>query len=144
MIPKEQKEPNKERVFKMRAIQMPDIDQTVLDPGIGGVSSGLVESGFGMSTKDDYKEMIRMRIERAKKWPQEADGTYKEGIVSLSFVINLDGTISNLRIVKPSQYESLNKAALQAVRDSVPFPRPPANIYKDSVLIPLNLTFEKI
>ena len=146
MIPKEQEKPSKEKVFQMRAIQMPDLDQAVFDPGIGSLSSGLVEGGIGMSTKDDYKEMVRMRIEREKEknWLKADDGTYKEGVVLISFIINLDGTISNLKVVKPSPFKSLNEAALRTVRESAPFPKPPPNVYKDRVEIPLTLTFEKI
>jgi protein TonB len=101
--------------------------------GVAGVSSGM-----------DYKEMVLLRIERAKKYPKDAQGKYQEGMVSLSFVINPDGTIRDLKIIKPSPYKALNDAALQAVRDSVPFPKPPPGIFKGGVEILPNITFEKI
>lgn len=144
MIPKEQEKLSQEKVFQMRPIQMPDIDKTILDPGVASFSSGLMEGIAGISSGADYKEMVLMRIERAKKYPKETDGTYKEGLVILSFVINPDGTISNLKIVKPCPYKTLNEAALQAVRDSVPFPKPPPNLFKGGVEIIPNVTFEKI
>lgn len=123
---------------------MPDLNQINLDPGDSSLSSSLMEGISGQISGADYKEMVQLRIDREKKknWVKETDGTYKEGVVSLSFVINPDGTISNLKIVKPSPHESLNRAALQAVKKSVPFPKPPPNIYKGGVVIPLKITFE--
>ena len=144
VLPREQEKPSEEKMFQMRPIQMPDIDKTILDPGVASFSSGLMEGIAGISSGVEYKEMVLMRIERAKKYPKETDGTYKEGIVTLSFVINPDGTISNLKIVKPCPYKALNEAALQAVRDSVPFPKPPPSMFKGGVEIIPNLTFEKI
>ena len=144
VLPREQEKPSEEKVFQMRPIQMPDIDKTILDPGVASFSSGLMEGIAGISSGVEYKEMVLMRIERAKKYPKETDGTYKEGIVTLSFVINPDGTISNLKIVKPCPYKALNEAALQAVRDSVPFPKPPPSMFKGGVEIIPNVTFEKI
>jgi protein TonB len=144
LLPKEQEKPSKEKAFQMRPIQMPDIDKTILDPGMASFSSGLMEGVAGVSSGVDYKEMVLMRIERSKKYPKEADGTYKEGTVTVSFIINPDGTISNLKIVKRCPYKALNDAALQAVRDSVPFPKPPPGTYKGGVEIIPNITFEKI
>lgn len=144
MLPRAEKNLEKAKTFRVRALQMPDLNQINLDPGDSSLSSGLMAGISGQSSGVDYTEMIQLRIDREKKknWVKEADGFYKEGAVSLSFVINPDGTISNLKIMKPCLHESLNRAALQTIRDSVPFPKPPPNIYKGGLVIQLNITFE--
>ena len=67
---------------------------------------------------------------------------HKEGKVILSFVINLEGVIRDLKIVKPSPHEVLNQAALQAVRDCNPFMKPPPRLFKEDILIELDVNFE--
>jgi TonB family protein len=135
---------SKMNVNQVAPLQIPDVNPIMTGHGDTALSSKFIEGMSGLANSEDYKEMIIRRIERIKKYPKDADGTYKEAVVSLSFIINPDGTISNLRIVKPCPYNSLNHAALQAVKDSVPFPKPPQNIFKGGVVIPLNLSFELI
>jgi periplasmic protein TonB len=137
---------NESKINQIQAapLQIPDVNPVMTGHGDTALSSNLFEGVSGLAKGEDYKEMVLRRIERVKKYPKDADGTYKEAVVSLSFIINPDGTVSNLKIVRPCPYNSLNHAALQAVKDSIPFPKPPTNIYKGGVLIPLNLSFELI
>lgn len=143
LLPKKQtKKDSKTKILQTAPIELPDISNMNISQGEDSPGVGVMEGVSGFAEGEDYKEMVLRKIEREKKYPMSDDGTYKEAIVSLSFIINPDGTIRDLKIVKPCPYKELNMAALQAVRDSVPFPRPPANIYKGGVEIPLNLNFE--
>jgi protein TonB len=142
-LPKAEIEPKKPKAFQMKSIQLPDVNQIKIDPGDILISSSLTEGG-GLPTKQDYYEMVRLKIDRQKKYPEEAASMHKEGKVILSFVISLEGVIRDLKIVKPSPHELLNQAALQAVRDSNPFLRPPPRLFKDDVLIELDVTFDLI
>jgi protein TonB len=140
-LPKAEVEPEKAKTFQVTPVQLPDFNQTKIDPGDILISSSLTERG-GLPTKQDYYEMVRLKIDRQKKYPDEAASMHKEGKVILSFVINLEGVIRDLKIVKPSPHEVLNEAALQAVRDSNPFLRPPSRLFKDDILIELDVTFD--
>jgi protein TonB len=142
-LSKEDDKPKKLKETQVTPIQLPDVNQLRLGRGDSRISSSLME-GVTRLTKEDYYEMVRLRIDREKKYPQEADGSYKEGRVILSFMINLDGSIRDLKIVKPSPYKDLNEAALQAVMNSVPFSKPPSSLFKDSFMIELNVTFDLI
>jgi protein TonB len=140
-LPKaEEKSPDAKR-FQMTPVQLPDINKMNIDPGNIRISAGL-KGGVGLPTKQDYYEMVRLRIEREKKYPNEAQSLHKEGKVVLNFVINLEGFVRDLTIVKPCPHKPLNEAALQAVRNSVPFPKPPPRIFKDDIPIELSVTFE--
>ena len=57
-------------------------------------------------------------------------------------MIAKNGRISDLKIVKPARHNSLNKAALKAVRDSAPFSVPPSNLFKESLKIEITILFE--
>jgi protein TonB len=138
---KEEIETEKPKPFQIPPFQSPDVDQLAIDPSDFPISSSLIE-GIGMPNKEDYYEMVRLRIDRQKKYPEEAVSMHKQGTVVLSFVINLEGIMRNLKIVKPSPHEVLNQAALQAVRDSNPFMRPSPRLFKEDILIELDVNFE--
>ena len=140
-LPKENEEFEKPKPFQITPVQSPDVSRIAIDPSDFGTSSGLME-GIGMPTKQDYYEMVRLKIERHKKYPDEAASMRKQGKVVLSFVINLEGVMRDLKIVKPSPHEVLNEAALQAVRDCNPFLRPPPRLFKEDILIELDVNFE--
>ena len=140
----ENKKSSREKAVWMDSIQIPDLNQMSFGQGDTQLSSSLMEGITGMSKKGDYYEMIRLKIDQKKKWIKETDGTYKEGVVTLGFIIDLDGNIKDLKIVKPSPFRSLNEAALQAVRDSIPFLKPPPNLFKNEIPFELTVRFNKI
>jgi protein TonB len=135
------------KAFQRTPMQLPDANQIRIGPGDIHLPSSLMEGvssakGIGLPTKQDYYEMVRLRIDREKKYPNEAHSMHYEGKVTLSFVINLEGFVRDLKIVKPCPHKVLNEAALQAVRDSNPFLRPPPRLFKEDILIELNVIFE--
>lgn len=67
-----------------------------------------------------YFNAMRLMIEKNKRYPQMARRRNQEGSVRVRFLIDNNGNINSLEIVK-AEYESLNKAALEAVRRSAPF-----------------------
>jgi protein TonB len=136
-LPKAEVRPGNPKPLQATFAQIPDVNQIKIAPGDSRFSSGLME-GVGLPTQQDYIEMVRLRIDRVKKYPNEN----LHGTVALSFVINRKGFVQNLKIVKPSPHKVLNDAALQAVRDSNPFPRLPPHLFKDNILIELNVNFE--
>ncbi len=91
---------------------------------------------------NDYYEMIRLRIEKNKIYPEEAKSRYSEGRVKVQFIITADGQASSLKILKQSRDKNLDNAALNAIIDAAPFPRPPAGIFKGSVPVAISIIFE--
>ncbi len=93
-------------------------------------------------TADDYFDMLRLKIENCKKYPEEAKTRYIEGRVKIRFVVTTDGQVSSVHIVKRARHSSLDRAALSAVKNASPFPRPPATLFKGPVFMEITIIFE--
>ena len=91
---------------------------------IGDWNPGAVAS---FVTRDDYFEMVRMKIESKKKYPATAKNRQIEGRVEVRFVITADGFVSSVELLNGGTYEPLNEAALDAVRAASPLPPRRAN-----------------
>lgn len=122
---------------------LPGGSNLMLGSGFGN-SFGEGTGGGGSGSKDGYLEMVRLKVKRNNKFPEEAKKKQRGGVVSVSFVINLDGTIRDLMIIKPSPFDELNKQALQAVRDSAPFQKPPAYIFKEDIPLIIDVHYDLI
>lgn len=61
-------------------------------------------------------------IENHKFYPQEAVFKGEEGKIQMVFVIDKNGFLRNISILKKSSYDSLNKAAIKIIRNSSPVP----------------------
>ena len=68
---------------------------------------------------------IREKILRNVSYPSLARRLGWQGKVLVSFIINLNGTIKEARVMQSSGYDLLDKTALETVKESEPFPRPP-------------------
>ena len=93
-------------------------------------------------TPNDYFDMVRLKIESCKKYPESAKLKHIEGRVEIRFVIAANGQVSSLKVVKHARHSSLGKAALNAVKNAAPFPRPPPNLFKGPLHIELTILFE--
>lgn len=65
--------------------------------------------------------LLHAAIQRQQQYPGSAQELQQEGTVTLAFTLSPDGSISNLRVARSSGTESLDSAALSAVRAAVPF-----------------------
>jgi protein TonB len=68
---------------------------------------------------------IKDDIQKNISYPLLARKMGWEGKVVVSFVICEDGTVVNIKIVKSSGFELLDKNAVESIKKSVPFPSPP-------------------
>jgi len=122
----------------------PKADSLTADIGTPAVPvSGWDMSGAPVfATTGDYFDMVRLKIESRKKYPESAREKQIQGRVVVRFLITGDGQISSLEIVKSSRHDVLDKAALEAVRNAAPFPRPPADLFKDALRVEITILFE--
>lgn len=103
-----------------------------------------------LSSKSDeisakaYFNTMRLMIEKNKRYPQMARRRNQEGSVRIRFLIDNNGNVNALEIVKKAEYESLNKAALEAVRRAAPFAKPPASVAKSALKLELTINFKLI
>jgi protein TonB len=136
--------------FKMEAVEdnLPDsLVEGIAMPDISAVSSpqiaNLSPDGSGdYVTTNSYLEMVRLRIERYKKYPDTARSRNIEGRVTIRFTITPDGDVREVKVAKCSRDRSLDLAALKAVQDAAPFPKPPRHLFKGAIPLELMIVFE--
>ncbi|MFH0727540.1 MAG: energy transducer TonB [Pseudomonadota bacterium] len=105
----------------------------------GGIGEG---GGSDFSSSRTYFEIVKLKIEKNKKYPEEAKKNHMEGTVSLKFIITPDGTIRNTEVAKSSRHPMLDDAAIKALKDAAPFPKPPERFFKGEVPLQISIIFE--
>jgi len=123
----------------MESISMPDTAGLQIADWSPGAA--LVASGDHM-TAHSYLEMVRLKIERHKKYPDIARIKNIEGRVIVRFVITPDGGICEVEVAKRSRNSALDLAALRAVQDAAPFPKPPRRLFKGEIPLELTIVFK--
>ena len=93
-------------------------------------------------TVASYLEMVRLRIESRKRYPEAAKDRSIEGRVKIRFILGADGAVRDLAIARGAPSSALNTAAMDAVRRAAPFPRPPPNLFKGDLSLELVIVFE--
>jgi protein TonB len=93
-------------------------------------------------TTNSYLEMVRLRIERYKRYPDAARCRNIEGRVTIRFIIKPDGGVRDVEVAKCSRNRALDLAALKAVQDAAPFPKPPSHLFKGAIPLELMIVFE--
>ena len=122
----------------MEGISMPDTASLQIADWSPG---DLVDSGDYV-TSYSYLEMVRLKIERHKKYPDIARVKNIEGRVVVRFIITPDGGVRALELSKTSRHKALDKAALRAVESAAPFPKPPRHLFKGEIPLELTIVFE--
>jgi protein TonB len=90
----------------------------------------------------DYLEMVKLKIEGQKRYPEQARKSQIEGRVTVGFIITPEGDIKEVRIAKKSRSRLLDEAAVKAVKDAAPFPRPPGRFFKGDIPLVITVVFE--
>lgn len=112
-------------------------------PGVAGDAGRWqpLSAGDYMS-RGDYFDMVRMKIESRKKYPDAARRRQIEGRVEVEFTLEPDGSVADATVIKTSRHPDLDRAALLAVRDAAPFPRPPARLFEGPLRMTIIIMFE--
>lgn len=108
--------------------------------GLGGVTTSnpnLIGTGNSTDEVAAYKSALRREIERHKRYPQRAKMMRKQGIVTVSFAIGADGSLSQISIAKSSGSEDLDKAALSAVQSARSIGQKPAGL-PSQITVPIS------
>lgn len=94
------------------------------------------------STPQSYLEMVKLKIERYKEYPEKARARQIEGRVIVRFVITPEGYIKALEIIEKSRSRYLDEAALEAVNSARPFPKPPKQFFEGDIILTVTIVFE--
>jgi periplasmic protein TonB len=127
----------------MEDIAAPDVPQApAVDSADWAPVQQASEAAGEFMTPADYLDMLRLKIESRKRYPQSARTRGIEGRVTVHFVLKTDGSIQDVTIAKGSKSRDLNLAAMAAIQNSAPFARPPANLFKGDLPLELTIVFE--
>jgi len=74
---------------------------------------------------NDHFAYIRDKILRNVRYPDAARRMGWQGKVVFSFVIREDGFVGRFQILQSSGFPLLDKSAMETVKETAPFPRPP-------------------
>ncbi len=88
-----------------------------------------------------YQEAIRSKIMAAKVYPPNAVKRGQEGVICLRFLLSKDGRLKDITLASTSQYQLLNLAAVNTVKQASPFQPLPASLKKDELWVKLAISF---
>ena len=125
-----------ERISMLDIPNVPILDISEWSPG----EPNVVTDNY--ATTNSYLEMVKLKIEKHKKYPDKARIRQIEGSVTIRFLITSEGDVSATEVVKTSRYRVLDTAALKAVKDATPFPKPPKRFFKGEVPLEITIVFE--
>ena len=115
-----------------------------IKPNIHEISLPEVVETGGFGSRMDYLDMVRLKIESRKAYPESAQQRNIEGLVVVEFVIGSAGGVSGLKVTSGSGYLSLDNAAILAVKKASPFSSPPAKFFNNPVRVKVPIMFELI
>ena len=141
---------------RLKPVKLDPVEKTLPDSLLEGLGMPDVSDTAGLniadwnpgkfmeeySTSGSYLEVVRFRIERYKKYPQTARGRNIEGHVTIRFVITPEGGVREAKVVKRSGNKALDQAALKAVKDAAPFPKPPRHLFAGEIPLEVTILFE--
>ena len=89
-----------------------------------------------------FLTLVRKKIESKKKYPMSAKNAGIEGRSEVKLTILKDGQLEKVEVIDSSGSEILDNAALESVRNAVPFPPIPPDLRKDKIEMSIYLIFK--
>jgi protein TonB len=129
--------------------EAPDsIAEPIAAPDTSGLSAGIADwepsapATPDYLTRGGYFDMLRLKIESNKKYPEQARKRQIQGRVVVGFTLDESGAVTAARVTKSSRHPALDRAALAAVRSAAPFPRPPPDLFEGPLQMTITIVFE--
>ncbi|OOF65584.1 energy transducer TonB [Rodentibacter sp. Ppn85] len=117
------------------------INSKATTTGMVNTNANVVGNGSNANEIAAYKAALYREIERRKQYPTRAKMMRKQGVVHISFNVGNDGSLSGENVVKSSGDESLDKAALKAVKSARPVgPKP--NGLASNISVPIRFSLQ--
>lgn len=74
----------------------------------------------------DWRSQILLRLQKVKNYPDSARAMQEEDTITVSFTVQPDGSVTNIRIVKSQGFEPLEDEVMNMLAKASPMPKPPA------------------
>ncbi|HIE08539.1 MAG TPA: energy transducer TonB, partial [Armatimonadetes bacterium] len=88
-----------------------------------------------------FQRLIKSRIEKAKRYPEEARLAGAEGRTTVSFVVGPEGVPSSIKVVKSSGSPLLDRAAVETVKRAAPFLPYPKSLRGKPIRVKVSISF---
>ncbi|WP_104744581.1 energy transducer TonB family protein [Helicobacter acinonychis] len=80
---------------------------------------------YNPGVSNEFLTQIQTAISAKNRYPKMAQVRGIEGEILVSFVVNIDGSVTDIKVVKSNTTDILNHAALEAIKNAAPlFPKP--------------------
>lgn len=127
----------------VETISAPDVPRTPrMEAADWAMGSQVQEVAGEYITGAGYLDMVRLKIEGQKRYPEAATAERIEGRVTIRFILSSDGSVRDVVVVKGARHGTLNMAAMDAVKQAAPFPRLPPNLFEGDLSLELTIVFE--
>ncbi len=126
-----------ESLSRVRSVDVPSADTS-----LAGVSTSAAAAAAGFMTRKDFLQLVKMRIEAMKTYPDQARKRNQQGVVVIEFELEKGGRIRAANVRKSSGVDLLDQAAVQAVHKAAPFPRAPHGLFQYPVRLRVGVAFE--
>jgi len=103
------------------------LEPTAKPDAVPAQTAGIVPAPANELAKRDYgwlAEAIIRRVEELKRYPAAARIERAEGRVMVKIVLSEDGSVGEIEVVQSSGFPSLDKAAIETIRQAAPFHLP--------------------
>lgn len=91
-----------------------------------------------------YQDIIKQKIQKARRYPQWARQQKCQGTTALKFTITRNGSIQNIQILRSSGYKILDEEALNTLNRGRPFPRIPEKIPFSEIQMEIHIVFQLV
>lgn len=145
------------KIIKEKKIAKPEVvlveneEPSVLDsPLLDAETSSLqdqhhsVESRseiLSVNAKNEYLDRVFKKIADKKFYPASSKRFRQQGVVGVKFFINKEGLLSELEIIKKTDFSRLNQAAIKIVELSSPFLPLPKEYLKPKMEVIVDIKF---
>lgn len=109
---------------------------------LSGVPTTAAAAAVGFMSKEDYVQLLKMRVRSRKAYPDRAKKRNIQGLAVIQFKMEKNGQVSAVRVHQSSGSAILDRAALNAVRQAAPFPRAPQGMFSYPVRMRIGVSFE--
>ena len=104
-------------------------------------SKAKLDRPAGPKTVKEYSRIVAQKIGKIQRYPLLAKRRGITGKVVIEFTILKTGQLGKLKIIK-SSHDILTKAAIAAIKESVPFPKFPKEINKESLALRMPFNYQ--
>ncbi|MBP1861234.1 energy transducer TonB [Rhizobium herbae] len=101
---------------------------------------GKVSEQAGNASLSNYDGKIRAKLSRAKRYPSAARREKAEGTATIRFVVQSNGSLGSVSLIRSSGFQALDDAAVQSAQRAGPFADTP-NGQPRTIIIPIEFRF---